>query len=332
MSKKNKEQEIKEPAIVIQPAKPLQLFFGLWETLGDIIVSTALIHNLKLKYPNSEITYAVGKQYVEVLMDNPEITEIIACESRETVLLCSSLKEYDRIFMPLMLHQNHTLWHQTLPWISEAENHNLIDYYASRCNDDLEIKDRRTFLYPREEMWNQLVEQIPADYKEYFLNTPFITIHTTSRNQSKDWSYDNFVGLTNKIYQKYGKKFAIYQIGTNDQPLPDPVGKILNLPLSCTFALIQRSKFHIDIDSGPSFIANSLNIPTVCLMGATCKNTSGPIGKNVTFIEPNRQCLSQGLYTPCHTQCRINRPCINTLTVDEVFSVVESKLDGIFPE
>ncbi len=305
------------------------VFFSLFHTLGDVIVTTAIIRNLKEKYKDAKITYAVSEEYVEILRGNPDIAEIIPVKHPWEGILRSRDKQYDKVFLPLQLTHLDSVWHQLPPWCEDGENHNLVDMYAKKCQDDLVITDRRTFIYPNENAWKEIV-QSAGDKAEDFEKTPFITVHTTSRNESKDWSYERFAELCTRINKEYNGKFNIYQIGRDDKQLPLPVKCLNGMPLSHTISLINKSKFHLDIDSGPSFIADSLNVPTVCIMGATTKNTSGPIGPNVTFIEPIRKCIGSPLHTACHSHCVISEKCIDTISVDEVFNVVNEKLKTIF--
>jgi ADP-heptose:LPS heptosyltransferase len=309
------------------------LYFGLFHTLGDIIVSTALLRTIKEKYPDSHLVYATSKEYTDVLHNNPDVDEIIACGSHWEIILRANERKYDKVFLPLMTNQIDTLWHQLPPWcLKNGENHNLVDFYASRCNDDLVVTNRRTYIHPDDSHWDQIVSNVPEDKKERFINRPFITMHVMSRNPSKDWSIGKFKELANRIYDKYGPLFSIYQIGGETDPDIDPsvVSSLKGMPLLNTAALIKRSLFHIDIDSGPSFIADSLDVSTICIMGATDQLIAGPIGPNVTFVEPEfRECIGTATHTACATHCLINKPCIEKITVEEVFNKFSEKIEPI---
>lgn len=307
----------------------MKIYFGLFHTLGDVIVSTALIRAIKEKYPDSEITYAVGQDYVHVLAGNPDITNIIPTKHPWEIVFRSKEHNYDKVYLPLMLTQEDTLWHQRPPYCMPGERHNLIDMYADKCEDDLVINTRKTFLYPEDSKWDEIVASAGDKSKE-FSETPFITMHTTSRNPSKDWPHENFVALAKMINEKYGNKFNIYQIGKDDKVIGEPTKCLNGLELPHTMALIKRSKLHIDIDSGPSFIADSLDVPLVCIMGASDHNTSGPIGPNVAFIEPVRKCIGTATHCPCVTRCLINDDCIKTISPKEVFEIVDRMLSKIF--
>lgn len=304
--------------------KELSIFFGLFHTLGDVVLATSVIRAIAEKYKdrNPRITICTSSAYTDIFSNNPDIKEIIGAGSIGEVVLRSVERHYDKVYLPLQLTPEHNSWHQTKEYCvpKEGENHNLVDYYADRCMDDIKITDRRCFLYPEEKHWNEIVENIPEAHREHFLNTPFITLHTTSRNVSKDWPYNNFAELGKRIKEKYGDKLEVYQIGgKEDKTLPAPVFPFMGTPILNTAALLGKALLAIDGDSGPSHLASAMGTKSLCIMGATTSinTTHGPLF-NAEFIEPNRHCLDR-LHTPCATQCRIAPQCIDSVTVDEVF-------------
>lgn len=307
------------------------IYFGMMQTLGDIIASTAIIRTIKEKYPESKITYAVGNGYVDVLKNNPDIAEIIPCQAPQEIVLRAGEKEYDKVFLPLMLTQEDTMWHQRTPWCLPGDRHNLVDMYAEKCGDDLKIENRRTYIYPTDKEWNELVAQVPEEKRTIFETLPFITIHTSSRLESKDWPAASFDELIARIHNHFGGKFGIYQIGgKDDKQLRAPVIPLMGTPILHTAAIIKRSLFHIDIDSGPSFIADSLDVPTLCILGSTTKDIAGPIGPNTTFIEPDsRKCIGTATHCACVTHCLIKEDCIKTISVDRVFKEAIKILEPI---
>lgn len=304
-------------------------FFGLYWTLGDLVSASTIVHAIKLKYPNAKITLCTANEYGDIYESNPDVSEVIRTTHPFEVILRAGEKDYDIVCLPLMTSNEDSLWHQRFPWcVDNGDKHNLIDFYADRCGLDLELTDRRHHIYPQDKHWNEIVEKIEPKDREYFTNTPYITVHTTTRNESKDWPYNNWVELTRRIKQEYGNKLEIYQIGLNDKQLPSPVIPVMNLAILNTAALIKKAKLSIDVDSGTSFISDALNVPTVVIMGATSPNCAGPTGGNVTFIEPPvRECIGSATHCVCLTKCLINKPCINLVTVDEVFNAVKEKLD-----
>ncbi len=309
----------------------MNIYYGIYETLGDCIVTTAILRTIMEKYKDKspKITLCCSKAYTDVFHNNPDVAEILPANSVGEVVLRSVEKPYDKVYLPLQLTPEHNAWHQFPPFVlppKEGEFHNLVDYYASRCQDDLKVTKRETYMYPEDSHWEEILNNIPDQHKEHFANTPFITLHTTSRNVSKDWPYNNFAQLAAKIKEKYGDKLEVYQIGgENDKALPKPCIPLMGIPILATAAVLKRSLLHIDNDSGPSFISTSVGTKTIVIYGATTAQSSGPLF-NMEAIEPNRHCLDR-IHVACHTQCRIAPQCIDSVSVDEVFEVVCRSID-----
>ena len=82
-------------------------------------------------------------------------------------------------------------------------------------------------------------------------------------------------------------------------------------------AFLSKCKCFIGIDSGISYMVAAMDIPVICIMGMSSPVTSGPIGNNVTFIEPTRP---QECSWPCHQNCRFgqDRECIKNISVEQV--------------
>jgi ADP-heptose:LPS heptosyltransferase len=305
-----------------------KIFFSIFHTIGDVIVSTALIHAIKLKYPDSEITYAVSKDCATLLEGNPDISKIIPCNSISECILLANQEKYDKVFIPAQLTGEHNIWHQTEPWIHVSDKHNLVDYYALRCNDDITVDDRQTYFYLKDSDFDSLFSKIHPDDLEKFKAQKYITIHTTSRCSGKDWHYqhlNNFVKLFKSTYPD----IAVYQIGgPNDKPLDAPVVPFMGLSLRESAVLIKGSLLQVDMDSGTSFIADSLGVPVIVIYGATNSNTSGPIGKNLIAIEPvSRDCIGRMCHTSCHTECRWNHGrCIDRISPEQVMFKVKEVL------
>ena len=63
-----------------------------YRNIGDILLSTALISNLRFNFPNAKIDYALNKDCEEMILDNPDINQIISYD-RNKVNGLSTLKK-----------------------------------------------------------------------------------------------------------------------------------------------------------------------------------------------------------------------------------------------
>jgi len=50
--------------------------------IGDVLLSTPLIRNLRKNFPNAHIAYITGKRAAPILKNNPNVSEIIVSDKR----------------------------------------------------------------------------------------------------------------------------------------------------------------------------------------------------------------------------------------------------------
>lgn len=50
--------------------------------IGDVLLSTSLIKNLKLNYPNAQIDYVLNKDCAEMVSHNPFINKIFSYDRK----------------------------------------------------------------------------------------------------------------------------------------------------------------------------------------------------------------------------------------------------------
>lgn len=290
----------------------MKIFIAILETIGDVILGTCLVRNLKIMYPGCHITFATGFMYKEVLESNPDIDVIVEAIPRNMFDLYSrtNSQNYDKILLPLMTNHEDTLWHHDLDMYPK---HNLVDFYAERAG--ITITDRRTFVYP------SILDKNHVDTLS--LPKTFITMHTQTRVTSKDWPIEKFKLLAS-MFQN------VVQVGgKEDKEIGASINLCGKLSLLQTAEVIRRSQLFIGLDSAPSFLADSMNVPHIVLMGMSTSRTSGPISGKTIFIGPNRDCEQK--ITCCHTHCQRRDgkpPCITTISVDTVARRIKEMLGG----
>jgi len=87
-------------------------------------------------------------------------------------------------------------------------------------------------------------------------------------------------------------------------------------------AVISGAEFLISNDTGPMHIAAALNIPVFALFGPANPFRTGPYGDIHTIIRKEVDCAPCYAWKPC---TKYSWKCMNELTVDKVFEVIEKK-------
>lgn len=280
----------------------------LTRTLGDCVLVNTLARNIKLQYPDIDLDWIVEKKYLDIIKFNPDIKNIITLNDMgmEWNTVLKSLVNYDKVFMFQQTRPEDGTWHQN----DKYRNGNLIDFYARRGG--INLVDRKLF-------WHY----DNGAKGKYLEGSKIIFCHTTTLGDAKNWSWFPQLGLKLK---ELG--YSVYQVGLKTD-ISMGVDEKFDLRESMNFqelALTMKNSngIFVGLDSGLSFIAASVGIKTICIMGASWSKTSGPWGENVVHIESKKSdgCASK----PCHALyniCNKNAKCIDTIFEDEVIKVIQ---------
>jgi len=180
------------------------------------------------------------------------------------------------------------------------------------------------------------------------LNDPYlrIGIHAGSGKKMylKRWGNQNFLDLSERILKRFSN-IIIYFLGTHEDDFivnekiklryPSRIKDFVGyLSLIDTKNRIGECNLFISNDSGLMHIANALDINLVTIMGPTDERIIGPLSavkdKNI-IIKKNLECQ------PCYIRgtgvlnisCNFLIPCLNEITVDQVFSSVSIMIEKI---
>jgi heptosyltransferase III len=277
--------------------------------IGDVLLSTPLVDNLKNCYPNSIIDFIVNKECTDMLSYNPNINQIIEYDRssiqkmglfskllEEIKFLCNIRKKYDLVIN-----------------LTEGERGALISYFSqaklklgfpvrkgifSKINifditaDDKKIqhtieKDLQFITLLGKKInktkvsiyWTDETDRdVDKILKENDLNE-YIHIHPVSRWMFKCWEDDRMARIIDYFIQD--KKIKVVITGAPLQHEQDRIEKILShcqtkplnlsgkLTLKHLACLSSRAKLFFGVDSAPAHIAAATNTPTCILFGAS---------------------------------------------------------------
>lgn len=121
-----------------------------------------------------------------------------------------------------------------------------------------------------------------ADRSE--LRNGFVVINPGAGWQSRQWSNQRFGAVASYLSDEHGLTSLISWFGEKEEAMADEIvaasrGQAIKAPSTRLWelaALIQRSRFFIGCDTGPSHLAGALSIPCVTLFGTTEPAVSAP--------------------------------------------------------
>lgn len=88
----------------------LKILVVRFSSLGDVILTTPVVHNLKNQLPDSKIFFAVKKKYAGVLEQDPNIDQIIALDENESFFSFIKRVRKEDIDILIDLHQTLRSW------------------------------------------------------------------------------------------------------------------------------------------------------------------------------------------------------------------------------
>lgn len=296
-------------------SEKFKIMFVMLQTMGDVILGTTICRELKRERPDCEIHFYVNELYDQMLVNNPYIDKICSSPKwhNDMLFLKMSFSElkYDVIYAP---HQNRpecNSWHQ----LDEFRFQHLVDFYWKRIGKHSTIEDRECYLFPKMSDMSKAESMISFD-------VPRIAIHSTSGVATKDWPYFN--ELTEEL-RKMGH--GVVQVGARSDRMIDGAvdfrGKMSLMELA---AFISKCSVFIGLDSGVSYIADAMKVPTIVIQGSTDPMTSGPISNRVVHLFAKETGYVDCQSVRCHSNCRHEVNCNTKITVPMVMEKVMETL------
>ncbi len=331
--------------------------------IGDIVLTTPLIHTLRDRFPKAYIAYLGDKSGVSLLEQNPYLDEIFSIDfSRNTVFQQMGLfyrlnrKKFDLV-VDLFCNPRSAL----LSYATQASVRVGGDLpgrgklYTVRIKDDGVPKSAVEFHY-------QSLKAAGIDAKyfapEIFLTAdekkessrylewqgidfarPIVALHPGGSWPAKLWPAERFADLADSLIAKTHAQIILTK-GPKDTDAAGKVeraavGGVLSLPvlpLRQLAAILSLCSVYVANDSGPMHIAAAVGTPTVGLFGPGEENIWFPYTS--AFPGGSSKNIALRKDVPCHP-CHLdvcNRTgngymeCMNLLSVNEVFHAVRERI------
>ena len=323
------------------------------DRIGDVLLNLPAIEHLKKKIPQAQFTLITGSLLKDFLQHQPVFDEVINYDFYANKTLKLWLFLLKRRF-DLCLIMNPQKKFHALSFLS------LMPY---RCGYDrkwgkllnFRRKDIKALGVKHEIEYNlDLLSELGIHYSPssvYFNlsinpnherkikmllarlfqneNTPFIAIHPFASVSYKEWPFERYTELVNKIKETYPHVQIIFVGQNNNQyniELPAQTTNLINkLDLNELAALLKMARFFISTDSGPLHIAAGVGTKTIALFGPHFSYSSpirwGPWGENHIVIHKKFDC------SPCTSApCTQDLGCMRAITAGDVFEAFKKQM------
>ncbi len=310
--------------------------------IGDVLLSTVVLKNLRAAFPAAQIDFLTEKPGSHVVKGNPVIDTVLAFDSRTQssigLLLLIRRRRYDLVvdlfgnprsaIASLVSGARYRVgyrfkWRQHCYTIAVeprgGEVHNtqfnldalgemgipIFDRSPSFPTGDEDREFAREFF-----RWNDLD------------GASVVALNPGGGWLSKRWRARSFAELGDRVARSSSAKIVLVwgpgELSIAEEIRSSMVEPVIVIPpatLKQLGAILERCSVVVTNDSGPMHIASVLGTPVVAIFGPTRPDLQGPVGEKSIVVQNSRLvCLGCN-----YTTCPIGNPCMEELSVDEVF-------------
>jgi heptosyltransferase II len=325
-----------------------------FSSLGDVILTTPLLPNLKARWPDCHITFLTKVQFASVFDNNPHVDSVLVMDSSRQPFfqLAKEIKEhgYDII---VDLQGNWKSWYLRLvagPPVAIAVDKCTL---ARRLLVTTKWNSKKLSTSVRERALNCLIPlDVPIIHQETqlfpsqvakTLNTfsvdsskTLIGIAPGAKHNTKRWSPEQFGEAANRL-GAIPNSLVVILGDKSDQETANQVLPFLHVPyknltgwtnLPELTAVMSKLSFLLTNDSGLMHMGEALNIPLVALFGPTVRAFGfAPYRKTSRVVEVvNLSCRPCSLHGD--EQCPLkHHKCMVDIDLNAVLYAVSSVFD-----
>lgn len=314
--------------------------------IGDVILSTVVLKNIKSHFPDASIDYLTERPSAQLLKEIPIINEVLIYNFSNRFEIAKKILDIRRRKYDLVIDLYSNPKSAQLTFGSGAKFRAGFPYRGRKYAYNLygpaergkhhsgelhllflekigiEVKQREQYL-------NVSIEATELSTK--FFNSQkeglkFCTLVPGGGWESKRCDPVKFAEIGLKIYEKYGlASLILWGKGDFDEAekIKELMGEKAVLSPETTFmemgAMALGCQFAVANDSGPMHFISALGVPTIALHGPTDPALQGPYGKKHETVRLDElDCICCNLL-----KCNRKHECFLELPVERVMSKID---------
>ena len=323
--------------------------------IGDVVLSTAVIPNLKKIYQSAAIHFAVEPAGKEVITGNESIDRVVVLPAKKTKQSFSLKRMIESIrFVQNLRKEKYDLVFDLfgnprsafLTWMTGAKYRVGFDFRGRKYAYNIRVQPRgdrvhevdfnldalRELNIPIVHRFPQFPVPVEAEEKinrwiatQQIRESFLIGIHPWGSWEAKRWGLTHFAELADRLSEAY-RATVIVLWGPGEQHHAKKVCSLARTSpalapettLKELGALLSRCDLVIANDSGPMHISAAVGTKTIGIFGPTSWRLQGPFGpRNDVAYKKGLTCLG------CNRLTCDELICMKTLSVDDVMEVVQ---------
>ncbi|MBI5404069.1 MAG: glycosyltransferase family 9 protein [Ignavibacteriae bacterium] len=324
--------------------KVLVIKFG---GIGDVLLSTPVLPNLKKYFPDAEIHFLTHSSCREIFIDNPYITRYYTYNFGEPdskrLLKSMREKEFDLI---IDLYGNPRS--ASITFFSKAKYRVGYNFRNRKYAYNIIVEAKNNNEHNVEFNLDSLREmEIPIESKElsFYINDShkhfaddFINSNNIGKKdifgivisggwETKKYKAKDYTELIKKIKEKFDVNFLLIwgvekerkeceeiKNGTGDYVFISP-----QTALKYSYALMEKCKLLIGNDSGLLHLSVASGVPVLGIYGPTNPVSQGPFGEKNLYVRHEKlDCLNCNLL-----ECKIGNICMTELPKELIVKKIE---------
>jgi lipopolysaccharide heptosyltransferase II len=319
--------------------------------VGDVILSTATLPNLRAAFPEATIDFLVERSCRDVIEGNEHVDNVIAF-SKTWMNGAKILLDLRRARYGMVIDLFGNPRSALMTFASGARYRVGYDFRGRSYAYNILVKPRGAEVHNVEFNLDALRRiGVPAITKSpYFplaeadrefarieagklglTGRLVIGFNPGTNRPTERWPEEKFAELGALLAGRRSARICVFW-GPGEKPLADAIAgrigeaAVVAPPTSLKQlgAMFERCSLVVSNDTGPMHIAAALGIPTVGIFGPVNPLLQGPYGENAGYARKEElSCLG------CNydATCPIGNPCMTELDAEKVFGVVEELID-----
>lgn len=301
--------------------KILIIRFG---SLGDIVLTSSTVTNLKINYPQSHIVYLCKEKYRSVVELIDGVDEIVTLPDTASLMKYFKLLiELDKYNFDIIvdLHGNIRSW-----WGRKIISADKVVVYPKRRYERLMAVKNKVIpdSWPHTiDLYNEAVKKLKAKvyskrpvlkipeiifddpFNQFVKNNKvFIVVAPGASYPTKQWPLERFAEMAVNLH-KSDKVGIIWAITSIDEGKASPEGnidrsqflKLVDSPLANLTTVISQAALTIANDSGVAHLSSSVGTPVMALFGPTHPVLGfAPRGLHDRVMQVNESCRPCSLH------------------------------------
>jgi lipopolysaccharide heptosyltransferase II len=318
--------------------------------MGDILVSTPLLANLKAAFPRGHIAFLVGSRFVPVLKANPYLDEVVVFDKnalgrlwtpgrmRNEMKFIAEVRDrrFDIVFDLLGNLRSAILSLWSGSRIRVGYNYRVRKFFYNRTviarNPqyvvEFNLDSLRRVGIPIVSSGIHLpVDDADVSFAAGWLSekgldgeAPLIGLFPGGGWQSKRWPEEHFSKLGDMLVRHLGATVLImggpmeeHSVSRIASKMSSTPLRVRGLPLSRFAGLVSRLDLFVSNDSGPRYLAVAAGVPSIGLFGPTN-------GSNATPRDPKHVALTyHGECIGCNRLFCAEKDCMKGISPERVY-------------